>query len=247
MGNRTTKVEIICEIGINHGGDFRKVKKMINLARISGADTIKFQTVNPDLIYKKSDPLYDIFKKVQFKLSQWRELKKLVEDVGMEFLSTPGDKESVDLLDSLGVKRFKIASDSFADIDFVNYVIDKGKPFLVSTGMAKSIGEISETVSKYSCPPAVVFHCVSKYPPAVDELNLERITQLKSFLVPDIKIGYSDHLPWVESALVGVMKGASVIEKHFKLSANDIDASVSLDLLDFWKMSERIRKLEQIL
>ena len=241
------KVAIIADAGINPKGNPFKAHLMIDLIKDIGADTVKFQTVNADIVYRKEDPLYKIFKEAEFSPSVWKELKHHADSVGIEFLSTPGDKESVDLLNELGVKRFKVASDSFSNIDFVNYIISKGKPILVSTGMARGIGEICGVVDKYNCPPAVLFHCVSKYPPEPGELELRRIRLLRDFFTKDTAIGYSDHMPWIESALAGVVKGARVIEKHFKISDDEIDAPVSLNSTDFTKMVESIRRLEQIL
>jgi len=241
------KVEIIAEIGINHGGSINKAHSMINRVAEARVDTVKFQTVNADVVYKKDDPYYKIFKSVELKLEDWISLKEHAEKVGLNFLSTPGDRVSADLLNSIGVKRFKIASDSAKDIDFVNYVLDMGKPVIVSTGMIDSMVDIQMIVHQYKNPPAAILHCISKYPAIASELNLNRIQELRKGFSTDINIGYSDHCPLIESAYVAVVKGATIIEKHFKWSDNEIDAAVSLDQDQLMTMVKGIRNLEKIL
>lgn len=248
-------IQIISEIGINHGGSMNLAKKLVLASLQAGVDTVKLQTVNPDLVYKKSDPLYSIFKKTQFSKEQWIELKELVESYKMEFLSTPGDRESVDMLDSIGVKRFKIASDSAKDVDFVNYVMSKGKPVILSTGYFKNIGEIISFIHNYQCFPDVILHCVSKYPTPPEMADLYKITELKDYFYTNqfykkyqnIKIGYSDHVQSYIACLTAVNKGAEVIEKHIKLDDKCVDANVSIEPDEFKRMVRLIREMEVLL
>lgn len=240
------KIEIIAEVGINHGGDIKRALTMLDMAAKAGADTVKFQTVNADAVYKPEDPLYRIFKKVQFLPGDWMGLKCRAEQLGVEFLSTPGDRGSADLLKSIGVKRFKIASDSAKDVDFVKYIMGFGKPILVSTGHVEPF-ELKALIESYGDLPQVVFHCVSKYPPTSREADLYKIGTIRQILPQEIRVGYSDHIPWIESAVLAVGLGARVIEKHVKFGNGDIDAPVSISFEEFKKMVKMIRRMEELL
>ncbi len=238
------KVEIIAEIGINHSGNLVKAMEMVNLVAQSGADTAKFQMVNPDLVYKTSDPLWKIFHSARFSIESWARLKHHTEARGLEFLCTPGEKESADNLDKLGVKRFKVASDSAKDVKFVNYVLSKGKPTIVSMGQLTNFMDIVHLVDKYSRQPDYIFHCVSKYPTAPTEANMDL---LKELIRGGFTMGYSDHVQGYEACLLAVAYGATVVEKHFMLTAQDIDAPVSLFHGKFNRMVHEIRALEQLI
>ncbi|MCG3204050.1 MAG: N,N'-diacetyllegionaminic acid synthase [Elusimicrobia bacterium] len=238
------KIIVIAEAGINHGGDVKVAHEMIDVAKDCGADVVKFQTVNPDLVYAKDDELYGIFDKVKLQRLDWLALKDHAEAVGIEFLSTPGEVESADMLDSIGVEGFKIASDSAKDIDFVAYVMGKKKPVIVSMGQMKDIDEILATIKKYPRPPEIVLHCVSKYPLDPGDAALYKIPQLKE-KVKDmgITVGYSDHTEGITTAVSAVMLGAKVLEKHFMLSKKAIDAPVSLMPDELKELVNKIRSL----
>ena len=240
--------EIIAEIGINHGGDIKLAHELIDLAAKAGAKTIKFQMVNPDLVYFKKDRLYEIFDKARFTKEQWRELKHDVENRFLKFLCTPGDRESVECLEELGVDRYKIASDSAKRIDFVNDILAKKKPVLISTGEMSSVNEILRYISTYNRAPDAVLHCVSKYPVEPEDANLRRISLLKKhedeygFIT-----GYSDHTRGYEASLVAVSLGARIIEKHIKKTDDCIDAKVSLFPEDFETMVREINRIDRLL
>jgi len=240
------KIEIISEIGINHSGDLNKAHYMIEESKRVGVDTIKFQMVNPDLVYKQDDPLYKIFKDVEFLYGDWLQLKRHVEKLGLKFLCTPGEKESADKLRSIGMERFKIASDSATDIEFVNYLISLGKPILVSMGHV-DFRYVRDLLNKYDKEPETVFYCVSKYPPETKDVDFNIINKLQEIVTIGTKIGYSDHFPFIESCLIAVSKGATVIEKHVKVSDNDIDAPCSVSFNELEKMVKNIRVMETLL
>lgn len=245
MAKRTV---IIADIGINHGGDANLAKKLIQACVYAGVDVIKFQTVNADAVYKKDDPLYEIFKKVELSLNDWIDLKNTVVSYGKEFLSTPGDTVSADMLNNIGVERFKIASDSAGNLNFVNYVASFKKPYILSTGMLR-IDEVEAYVNGggYNTLPEYVLHCVSNYPTQDKDAGLSRITQFKNTLKPEVKIGYSDHVRGYDASLAAVAMGAELIEKHIKFDDSCVDASVSLAPLEFKDMIDKIRKLEEML
>lgn len=236
------KIIVIAEAGINHGGDIKVAHEMIDVAYAAGADVVKFQTVNPDLVYDKGDELYDIFSKVRLPKKDWIALKDHAEAIGIEFLSTPGEEESVDLLNSIGVEGFKIASDSAKNIDFVSYVMSKNKPVIVSTGHMTTVDEIVEIVNQYPRLPDTILHCVSQYPVSESNAALYKIPQLIEKF-KDVRIGYSDHTTGIATAVSAVMLGAKVIEKHFMLSKKAIDAPVSLMPEELKEMINKIRRL----
>ena len=244
-------VEIVADIGINHNGDINLASTLVDACAHAGADVIKFQTVDADRVYKKSDPLHKIFKKNEFTREEWIYLKQRVEHHGKEFLSTPGDMESADFLEKLGVKRFKIASDSAKNIKFVNYILDKNKPVIVSMGMFDNTWDIKELVlDKYKRIPDYILHCVSEYPTPIERAKLMTVEFLSRFFsdsFENTKIGYSDHVVGYDASVAAVATGAMMIEKHIKWNDNCVDAIVSLDPKDFGIMVEKIRNLEKML
>ena len=241
------KITIIAEAGINHGGDVKVAHDMIDAAVEAGADVVKFQTVNPDLVYPDtSGELYKIFKKVQLKKEDWITLKAHAERVGIEFLSTPGDRESADLLEEIGVNAFKIASDSGRDVEFVKHVMDKNKPMIISTGHMTSVEDTIETMDKYTRYPEIIMHCVSKYPCPDADAALYKIPELIAATKDkSTVIGYSDHTVGISTAVSAVMLGARVLEKHFMIDKKAIDAPVSLMPDQLKELITKIRSLEK--
>lgn len=235
--------EIIAEIGINHKGQIDLAHELIDGAFHAGADTVKFQTVNPDLVYQTDDPLYPIFKSVQFTPDQWAELKAHCDRIGVEFLSTPGERESVDLLVRLGVRRIKVASDASTDVDFVNYVLHQNKPVILSTGHMPSAYRVVEYLDTYFRKPEYVLHCVSAYPCPPEMANLKKLQEMV-LMIHDCKVGYSDHVPGIMASIMAVTMGASLIEKHIKKDETCIDAPVSVNLTELSEMVKAIREID---
>jgi sialic acid synthase SpsE len=240
------KIEIIAEIGINHSGDLDKAHYMIEESKRVGVDTVKFQMVNPDLVYKQDDPLYKIFKDVEFSFGDWLSLKRHVEKLGLNFLCTPGEKESADKLKSIGTKRFKVASDSATDVEFVNYLMSLGRPVLVSMGHV-DFRAVRDLLDKYDNEPETVFYCISKYPPETKDVDFNILNRLQEKITIGTNLGYSDHFPFIESSLIAVSRGATVIEKHVKCFDTDIDAPCSISFSEFEKMVKSIRVMETLL
>jgi len=240
-------VEIIAEVGVNHSGDLAKAKKFVDVYSKLGADTIKFQTVDPEQYKDKDECLYEIFSRVAFTPDQWGELKDYTERKGCNFLSTAGDRKSLELLADLRVDRFKVASDASSDKSFVNKVMSHCKPVIVSFGKIRNQEEVASMIRFFVDTPQAVMYCVSKYPPRFGDVDLRKIRQLRNLLDKRIKIGFSDHLPIIGSAIAAVAYGARVIEKHVKLDDTEIDAPVSLGKKDFKIMVNEIRNLEKII
>jgi sialic acid synthase SpsE len=209
--------EIIAEIGCNHEGDLDVAVEMIQAAAKAGATAVKFQTLRAEDLALPTAPHFQEMKADEMSLEQHRRLAAAAEAAGVEFISTPFGRKSVDLLESLGVKTYKIASMDLTNTDLLEYVAQTGKPMIVSTGMA-TLSEIAaclEFLSENHVPRVSLLHCISNYPCSADELNLDLIPFLKkTFNVP---VGYSDHFPGTKACLAAVMLGAEIVETHFTL------------------------------
>ncbi len=251
------KIIFIAEIGLNHNGDPLLAEEMIVRAAESGADAVKFQTFIPEKMnspYTSSllkngsekNPDYsiiDFFRKFTFTPGQWENLKNVSEKCHTEFFSAPFDIESVELLEKLGVKLYKIASSEVTNTPLVRKVGATKKPVLLSTGMtSESDIEISlRNLKEAGNSETLLLHCVSIYPAKKEETNLSRIVSLKNrFNVP---VGLSDHTSGYESSVIAAALGASVIEKHFMIDKNHDcpDKDVSLTAESFREMTEKVK------
>jgi sialic acid synthase SpsE len=250
------KIVFIAEIGLNHNGDPALAEEMIARAAEAGADAVKFQTFIPEKMnspYSSSllkngeekDPDYgiiDFFRKFTFTEAQWKKLKSVSEKCRTEFFSAPFDPESVELLEKLNVRLYKVASSEVTNTPLLRKIGAAKKPVLLSTGMASEQDiEISLKILKDSgCPETVLLHCVSIYPAEKNEANLKRIVSLRDrFKIP---AGLSDHTGDYESAVIAAALGAVVIEKHFIIDENHDcpDKNVSLTAPDFKEMTIKV-------
>ena len=256
------KTYIIAEMSANHAGDKNRAIEIIHAAKEAGADCIKIQTYTPDTLTIdcdnqffhiddgtwKGDTLYNLYKKAYTPWEWQEDLKKEADSIGIDFLSTPFDKSSVDFLENLQVEFYKIASFELVDIPLIEYVASKKKPIILSTGMG-SIEEIQEAVDairKYH-NDIILLKCSSSYPAIMSQMNLKTIVDMKErFRCP---IGLSDHSMGIATAIVAVSLGAKVVEKHFCIS-RDIetpDSSFSMERKEFLSMTKEIRNAEKAL
>ncbi|MBS5931620.1 MAG: pseudaminic acid synthase [Clostridiales bacterium] len=254
-------VYIIAEMSANHAGSLSRAKEIIHAAKEAGADCIKIQTYTADTITMncsnsyfqidggawKGDNLYSLYQKA-FTPWEWQaELKTEADRVGIDFFSTPFDKTAVDFLEDIGVEFYKIASFEVVDIPLIEYVASKGKPIIMSTGMA-TLGEIEDAVNalrKKNNNQLALLHCASAYPAITDEMNLKTMINMKeTFNVP---VGLSDHSMGSLGAVTAVAMGASIIEKHFCISRDisNPDASFSMEADEFATMVRDIRIVEK--
>jgi len=253
IGNKTisekNKTYIIAEAGINHDGKLKNALKLVDSAKKSGADAIKFQTFQAQDLTSKKSKFFEIFKKLELSNDEFRKIKDYSDKREIEFLSTPFSLEAVDFLMELRVPAFKIASGDITNIPLIKYASSKKKPMIISTGMSE-ISEIKEAVKsiKYKKNNKIaILHSISAYPSPLDDVNLTAIKSLqKSF--KNI-IGFSDNgneplVPIIASAL-----GAKIIEKHFTLNKNlkGPDHVISANPFEFTEMVNSIRKMEKIL
>ena len=250
------KVMIIAEIGGNHNGDFEAAKEYIREAANSGCDVVKFQTYQaeglvirsaashvPTLV--KGISQFDRYRSLQFTKEQYQELASLAEQLNVIFLTSVFDNECADMVEDL-VPAFKIASGDVTNLPLIRHVAKKGKPIILSTGMA-STEEVREAVKGIPENQLVLLHCVSQYPAAIETANLRTIPYLKDeFGVP---VGYSDHTLGTTACLAAVALGAVVIEKHFTLDKNQPvgDHRLSAEPSELAKLVADIREVEKAL
>lgn len=253
---------VIAEAGVNHNGDVKLAKKLIDAAVKAGANAVKFQAFKTDsLILKnvskaayqkrssdKNESQYQMLKKLELSKQENLLLKNYCQKKGIIFLTTPFDEDSLTELDQLNLPAYKVSSTDLTNIPFLIKVALKNKPIFLSTGMSY-FSEVKTALSEiYKFNKQVILlHCTSNYPVAENEINLN---VLKSFRKKfNILIGYSDHSVSIGAAPYAVAMGAKVIEKHFTLdksmSGPDHKASLSPDELK--NLIEEIRKVEKFL
>ncbi|QWE28991.1 pseudaminic acid synthase [Polynucleobacter sp. AM-7D1] len=238
---------VIAELSGNHNGSIERAKLLIKTAKDCGVHAIKIQTYTPDTMtidcsnedfivrgglwngYK----LYDLYSEAHTPYEWHDELFSYARQLGITLFSTPFDESAVDLLDKIGVPAYKIASFEFTDLPLIRYVAKKGKPLLMSTGMATQ-DEISETLEAArsgGCNNLLLFHCVSSYPAPIEQANIKQILNLKKIF--GVSVGLSDHTIGNAAAISAVALGACAIEKHFTLSRShkgpDSDFSMEPD------------------
>ena len=212
------KIFIIAEAGVNHNGSIRKALKMVEVAKNSGADAIKFQTFIPNISHNKfyiEKKFLKESKKLSFSESQFKKIKKYCDKKKIEFMSTPFDIQSVNMLKKIGVRRFKISSANIKNIPLLKEISSLKKKIILSTGMATE-KDISTALKILRKNKVTLLHCVSIYPTKNHLINLSRIKSLKKkFKLP---VGFSDHTVGIGAAISSVNFGVSVLEKHFKLN-----------------------------
>ena len=254
---------IIAEMSANHAGSIERAKEIIRAAKKSGADCIKIQTYTPDTITIdchneyfyiekgtwEGENLYSLYGKAYTPWEWQQELKEEADKVGIDFLSTPFDKTAVDFLEGIGLGFYKIASFELVDIPLISYVASKGKPVIMSTGMAtmEEIEEAVEAVKGAGGEELVIMKCSSAYPADPADMHLRTISELREKL--DLPIGLSDHSMGSMSAATAVALGACVIEKHFCISREieNPDSSFSMTPEEFAQMVQDVRKVEAAL
>ena len=255
MKNKTI---IIAEAGINHNGKVMQAKKLIDAAKSSGADIVKFQIYKTELLieknaikkkskkYERIKKMFKFLKKFELSFNDFKLLKKYSIKKKIIFAATPFDEKSADELTKLNIPFFKISSGDINNFSLIGHIIKKNKPIIISTGRS-TLKEIKKTVlflKKNGCKNFSLLHCVSTYPAKFQDLNLNAIKFLKKNF--KCKIGFSDHSKGIEAALGAVALGAVYIEKHLTLNTNNSgpDHKASIEPDEFKKMVQGIRNLE---
>ncbi len=247
--NNNSQTLIIAEAGINHQGNIRTALKLVKAAKKSGADVIKFQTLNPDaMVDKKLLPeAYKLYKRCQLSKKDHKELLNACLSEDILFISTVFEEGGADFLESMGVRSFKISSYDLTNIPLLVHIAKKRLPIILSTGLS-NIVEIEKTVSAIKNAGndnIILLHCVSCYPAPIESINLNAIGTLKNRF--NLITGYSDHTIGYLVPIIAVAKGAKVIEKHFTLDNNldGPDHRLSLNPEVFKKMVDNIRLEEK--
>lgn len=256
------KVFIIAELSANHNGSLTNAIETIRAAKRAGANAIKLQTYTANTITidsKKSDflidngsiwdgkNLYELYKEAYTPWEWHPELFKVAEQEGLICFSSPFDFTAVDFLESLNVPCFKIASFEITDIPLIEYVASKGKPIILSTGIAtKSDIELAlSTIRKQGVNDIALLKCTSSYPAPIDEANLIMLQDYKKKF--NIIPGLSDHTLGNVAPVVAVSLGAKIIEKHLIVDKKigGPDSSFSLDENEFKEMVSNVRIAEK--
>jgi len=257
-------VYIIAELSANHNGNLQIALDSVKAAKEAGANAIKLQTYTADCMTLDSDKgdfvikggtlwdgkkLYDLYKEAYTPWEWHEELFKFAREIGIDIFSSPFSKEAVDFLEELNPPAYKIASFEITDYELVRYTASKGKPTIISTGIA-TMGEIQDAVDicrEVGNKDVILLKCTSAYPAPLEEANLKMIPNLAETF--GVASGFSDHTLGVTAPIVAVTLGAKVIEKHFILDKNigGPDASFSLDINEFTQMVKAVRDAEKLL
>lgn len=246
---------VIAEACDNHFGDIKKAIKMVDLAKSSGADAIKFQHHIPDEEMLKKVPkssnfdisLYNFLKKNALKINDHIKLKKYCNKIGIQYLCTPFSyKAALELKNKINLDAYKIGSGELTDIPFITKVSKFKKPMIISTGMS-NLKEIDYTLKVLKGTKQIILmNCLSEYPPVYKDLNLGVINILKK-KYPHLIIGHSDHTGEIYSSIAAYSIGARVIEKHVTLDKKlkGPDQKVSINFLELKSLIQGVRMLEK--
>jgi len=257
--NNFKKCFIIAEAGVNHNGSLDLAKKLVDAAKNTGADAIKFQIFkSEDLVTKesktadyqkkntgKNETQLEMLKKLELSSSDFKELKKYCDSKKIIFLSSPHTGDAIDFLDPL-VKIYKIGSGDLNNLPFLARVAKKKKPIILSTGMSNlsEVLEAIKTIKKVGNKKISLLHCTTSYPCDFKDVNLKAIETLKNKF--NLPVGYSDHTLGLNVAIAAVALGAEIVEKHITLDKDmpGPDHKSSLEPDEFKKMVEGIRNIE---
>lgn len=266
IGNTNTdeKVFIIAELSANHNGSLETALKTIDAMKESGADAIKLQTYTPDTITLDCDremftisqgtlwdkrKFHDLYAEAMTPWEWHEQLFNHAKHLGMEAFSSPFDESAVDFLSDLDVPAYKIASFEITDIPLIEYTAAKGKPMIISTGIA-TLGDIEDAIE--ACHRAgnkqiALLKCTSAYPAALEEMNLLTISDMRHRF--GVNVGLSDHTMSLATPVAAVALGARVIEKHFILDRGmgGADSAFSLEPHEFKAMVDAVRDTEKLL
>lgn len=256
------RVFIIAEAGVNHCGDMNMASKMIEVAAESGADAIKFQSFKADSLILKDVEMadyqkaalnstksqYEMLKELEMTIESTEKLKTLSEKMGLIFLTTPFDEDSLLEIKDLDLDAYKIASTDTTNVNFVKTIAALNKPLIISTGMTYMneieilLNEIKEINNKI-----ILLQCTSDYPLDISEVNMNVIKTYKQKF--NCLVGFSDHTPGNLAGIVAASNGAKLIEKHFTLDKNldGPDHAASLDPKELKEYIKSIRDVQTIM
>ena len=257
-------MKIIAEAGVNHNGSLEIAKKMVDAAKLAGADYIKFQTFHAHSLvtagcetadYQKENAgeksQHDMLKNLELTYDEFKDLKEYCDEKGIGFLSTAFDSDSIDFIASLNPDYMKVPSGELTDLPYLRKMASTGIPMIISTGMATP-DEIAKALKPflkegYRSEDIILLHCTTQYPTPMEDVNLRAmLTVSGNFGHPG---GYSDHTLGIEVPIAAATLGAVVIEKHFTLDRNmeGPDHKASLEPEELAAMVTAIRNIEKAL
>lgn len=260
-----SKVVIIAEAGVNHNGSLEMACRLADEAKRAGADYVKFQTGIPENVisvraeqaeYQKhntgtSESQLDMVRKIMLRPDDFKPLKEYCDSIGIRFLSTPFDLDSIDILKPLEMDLWKIPSGEITNLPYLRKIASMGQPVVMSTGMSR-LGEVDDAVGvlldgDLTLDMITLLHCNTEYPTPYTDVNLRAMLALRDAI--GCRVGYSDHTLGIEVPVAAVAMGAEVIEKHFTLDKTlpGPDHVASLEPAELKAMVSAIRHTEAAL
>lgn len=259
------KTYIIAEAGVNHNGSLDLALQLCDAAKQAGVDAVKFQTwktenivtasaqmaaYQQENIQSEANSQFEMLKNLELSYSHFKEIQKYCEKIGIDFLSTPDEEESLEfLMNTLRLPLIKIGSGEVTNIPYLRTIASYRKPVILSTGMSTlaQVATAYDTLQQAGAPSVSLLHCTTNYPCPYDEVNLRAMQTLKSAF--NCQVGYSDHTMGTEVPVAAVAMGAEIIEKHFTLDRNmdGPDHKASLEPQELKLMVEQIRHIETAL
>lgn len=257
------RVYVIAEAGVNHNGSINIAKRLIETAKEAGADVVKFQTFRADHLASKyaqkaeyqlhttdeKETQKEMLKKLELTYDMHVELIQHCKDVGIDFLSTPFDMDSIELLERVGMNQYKIPSGEITNLPYLRKIGSLKKPVILSSGMStmEEVREAVKILKENGATDVSVLHCNTQYPTPMTDVNLKVINSMKKEL--GICVGYSDHTQGIEVPIAAVAMGAEIIEKHFTLdrTMEGPDHRASLEPDELKAMIKAIRNIEKAL
>lgn len=256
-------VYIIAEAGVNHNGKLDLALKLCDAAKDAGVDAVKFQTWKTENIVTaqarqaayqtentgKEESQYDMLKNLELSYDHFRTIQNYCKKIGIDFLSTPDEEESLEFLVSLGLPFIKVGSGEVTNIPYLRKIGACKMPVILSTGMS-NIGQVAtayDTLLQAGAKQVSLLHCTTNYPCPMDEVNLKAMLTLRDAF--KCHIGYSDHTMGTEVPVAAVALGAEIIEKHFTLdrTMEGPDHKASLEPAELKLMVHQIRNIEAAL
>lgn len=260
MKKELKKTLIIAEAGVNHNGSLELAKRLALQAKKSGADIVKFQTLNVDALVSenakmaeyqrtnmgKEESQKDMLRKLALSYDDFILLEKYCVEIGIKFLSTPFDLDSIDFLEKIGCNLWKIPSGEITNYPYLVKIARTNKPVILSTGMS-TMEEVREAVTilkDNNSGKITLLHCTTQYPTPYEEVNLKAMISLKEEF--GCSVGYSDHTQGIAVPIAATAMGAEIIEKHFTLDRNmeGPDHKASLEPAELEEMIKNIRIID---
>ena len=256
------KVLIIAEAGVNHNGSFELACRLADAAKDAGADCVKYQTFRTESLVSKwagkaeyqkhttgKGSQEDMLRKLELSFESFYKLKEYCKAIGIQFVSTPFDLESIAFLDSIDLPFWKIPSGEVTNYPYLREIGKTGKPIIMSTGMCEmdEIRAAIDVLHRFEAGPIRLLHCNTEYPTPFGDVNLRAMQTMRDTF--GCEVGYSDHTRGIEIPIAAVALGATIIEKHFTLDRNmeGPDHKASLEPGELKEMVECIRNTEKAL